>query len=43
MGTNSLFFDDIRFAKEIELDEFRRRSWVERIAEKAASRVTRIL
>ena len=40
---NSLFFDDIRFAKEIELDEFRRRSWVERIAEKAASRVTRIL
>ncbi|HET9003044.1 MAG TPA: phospholipase D-like domain-containing protein [Gemmatimonadaceae bacterium] len=38
-----VFFDDLRYSKEIDLAEFRRRPWTERIAEWAANQITRLL
>jgi cardiolipin synthase len=38
-----LFLDDLRHAAEITATEFRRRSWRERITERAANLLTRIL
>lgn len=38
-----VFFDDLRHSKEIDLAEFRRRSWTERVAEWAANQITRLL
>ncbi|AHG91545.1 Phospholipase D-like domain protein [Gemmatirosa kalamazoonensis] len=37
------FLDDLGFANEIRLDEFRRRGWIERIKEKACYAVWRVL
>ena len=38
-----IFLDDLRYADEITLEEFRRRSWIQRIAEWGASFMTRLL
>jgi cardiolipin synthase len=40
---NRIFLDDLRDAEEITLAAFRRRSWLERIAERGASVMTRLL
>jgi cardiolipin synthase len=40
---NRIFLTDLEHADEITLASFRRRSWVERIAEGAASVITRLL
>lgn len=40
---NALFFEDLKHAEEITLDRFRQRRWSERVAEKAARRVARLL
>ncbi len=39
----AVFANDLRQAREIDLDGFRRRSWTRRIAEWAANQVTRLL
>jgi cardiolipin synthase len=39
----AIFFDDLRYSEEIIADTFRRRSWLERLAENAASLLTRVL
>ena len=38
-----IFLDDLRHAEEIRLETFRRRSWLQRIAEWGASSLTRLL
>jgi cardiolipin synthase len=38
-----IFLDDLRHAEEITLEAFRRRSWVQRIAEWGANSLTRLL
>ena len=40
---DSLFLDDLRYSKEIRLDEFGRRSWVEKLLEWGASTLQRVL
>jgi cardiolipin synthase len=40
---NQLFADDLRYSEEITLAGFRRRSWLERIAERAANLIERLL
>ena len=40
---NRIFLDDLRHAEEITLEMFRRRSWLQRIAEWGASSLTRLL
>lgn len=40
---NRIFFDDLERADEITIITFRQRSWLERIAERAASVITRLL
>jgi cardiolipin synthase len=37
------FTDDLRFAKEIRLDEFRRRRWTSKLLELGASLLSRVL
>ncbi|MEO5734390.1 MAG: phospholipase D-like domain-containing protein [Rubrivivax sp.] len=39
----SLFMEDIRFADEIQLQTFRRRSWLSRLSERAANVVSSLL
>ena len=39
----AVFFDDLRYAREIRLATFRRRPWAERLSEWAASQITRLL
>ena len=45
IGTSmeSLYLDDLRFAEEITLEVFRRRSRTQRLLERAASVVARVL
>jgi cardiolipin synthase len=40
---NRIFADDLRHAQEITRASFRRRSWLERLAERGANMVTRLL
>ena len=40
---NRIFVDDLRHAEEITTDVFRRRSWLQRIAEWGANSITRLL
>ena len=40
---NGIFLDDLEHAAEIELEVFRRRSWLQRIAEWGANSLTRLL
>ena len=40
---DSLFMDDLRYSKEIKLDEFNRRSWVEKMLEWIANSLQRVL
>jgi cardiolipin synthase len=40
---NDIFFDDLKHAEEISAAAFRRRSWMERLAEQGASLITRLL
>jgi len=40
---DSLFMDDLRYSKEIKLDEFNRRSWVEKMLEWCANSLQRVL
>jgi cardiolipin synthase A/B len=40
---NRMFLDDLRHAREIRLEAFRARSWLQRIAERGASWLTRLL
>jgi cardiolipin synthase len=40
---DSLFQEDLRFAEEIALESFRRRSWVDRVLERGASLLDRVL
>ena len=40
---DSLFMDDLRYAKEIKLDEFNRRSWLEKALEWGANSLQRLL
>jgi cardiolipin synthase len=40
---NQIFFDDLRHASEITVETFRRRSWLQRVAEWGASSLTRLL
>ena len=40
---NRIFLTDLEHADEITLEAFRRRSWFERIAERAANMITRLL
>jgi cardiolipin synthase len=40
---DSTFFDDLRYAKEIKLDEFRKRSPMERLLELASVTLSRVL
>ena len=42
-GMESVFFDDLTRALEIDLTEFRRRPWPERVAESVANLLTRLL
>jgi cardiolipin synthase len=39
----TVFHDDLRDAKEIDLATFRRRPWTQRIAEWAANQIVRLL
>jgi cardiolipin synthase len=39
----AIFLDDLRDSEEITLERFRQRSWLQRIAERAANLVTRLL
>lgn len=38
-----VFFEDLRYAQEIQLATFRRRSWTRRVAEWAANQIVRLL
>jgi cardiolipin synthase A/B len=40
---NQIFLDDLRHAQEITIEAFRRRSWLQRIAEWSANSLTRLL
>ena len=40
---NRIFLDDLRHAEEITPRRFRRRSWLQRIAEWGANSLTRLL
>ena len=40
---DGIFLDDLRSAEEITAEEFRQRSWFQRIAERAANLITRLL
>jgi cardiolipin synthase len=40
---DSIFFEDIKFAKEMKLDEFRKRAWSEKVLEKSAVLLSRLL
>ena len=40
---NAIFLEDLRFAREIRLEEFRDRSWFERLKELGAATLTRVL
>jgi cardiolipin synthase len=40
---NRIFFDDLRHAQEITRETFRARSWLQRIAERGANWLTRLL
>jgi len=40
---DSLFMDDLRYAKEIKLAEFNRRSWLEQLLEWGANTLQRVL
>jgi cardiolipin synthase len=40
---DSIFFDDLRYAKEIKLDEFRQRSFFAKLAERGATLLSRLL
>jgi cardiolipin synthase len=40
---NRTFLDDLRHSEEITLEVFRTRSWFERIAERSANWLTRLL
>jgi len=40
---NTMFLDDLRHATEITRDEFRKRSWTERVLERGANVVARVL
>jgi cardiolipin synthase len=40
---NRMFMDDLRDAEEITAESFRRRSWLQRLAERGANLVTRLL
>jgi cardiolipin synthase A/B len=40
---DQIFFDDLRYSEEITLADFRERSWVEHIAERAANLIYRLL
>ncbi len=39
----SVFMEDLRYAREIDLATFRRRSWIQRVAEWGANQLTRVL
>jgi hypothetical protein len=39
----TVFHDDLRDAKEIDLATFRRRPWTRRVAEWAANQIVRLL
>ena len=43
MQLDSIFFEDIKYAKEIKLDEFRKRPWTEKMIEKGATLLSRVL
>jgi cardiolipin synthase len=38
-----VFFDDLRYAQQVTIEQFRRRSWFERLTEQAAKLITRVL
>jgi hypothetical protein len=38
-----VFLDDLRHAQEITIDVFRSRSWLQRLAERGANWLTRLL
>lgn len=38
-----IFFDDLRYSEEITAARFRQRSWLSRLAERAAHLITRLL
>jgi cardiolipin synthase len=40
---DSVFFDDLRYSKEIKLDEFRRRSLFSKMLETGATLLSRLL
>jgi phosphatidylserine/phosphatidylglycerophosphate/cardiolipin synthase-like enzyme len=40
---DGIFLDDLRHAEEITLEAFRRRSWLQRLAEWGAYSLTRLL
>jgi cardiolipin synthase A/B len=40
---DAIFMDDLPFAEEITAEPFRRRSWLQRIAERGANLITRLL
>jgi hypothetical protein len=40
---DAVFFDDLRHSREVDLAEFRRRPWVNRVAEWAANLITPLL
>jgi cardiolipin synthase len=37
------FFDDLRYSQEVNIEQFRRRSWFESLTEQAAKLITRVL
>ena len=38
-----VFFDDLRYSQEVTMEQFRRRSWFERLAEQASKLIMRVL
>jgi phosphatidylserine/phosphatidylglycerophosphate/cardiolipin synthase-like enzyme len=40
---NAVFVDDLRYSKEIQSAQFAQRSWLERLGERAANLLSRIL
>lgn len=40
---DSIFFADLRYSKEIKLDEFRKRSWTKKVVEWGANALSRVL
>jgi hypothetical protein len=40
---DSIFFDALKYSKEMKLDEFRRRPWTGRVLEWGAVKLRRIL